>query len=471
MLRFLKIFVLLFVVQFFNLYGQSEFTIATYNLLKFSTTSGSRCEHFNMILDSIAPDILVVQEMVSFAAVQMFYSCALDTTYSIGDFIDGPDTDNAIFYRHSRFKFISNTAIPTNLRDINEFKLVFRPTSDTLRIFSVHLRAGTGTTNENQRLIQVNSLRNYTNTLPPNTSFIVCGDFNFYKSSEPGYQALLLQQPGNEGHFIDPVNITGTWNNPAYAIYHTQSTRTRQFGGGATGGLDDRFDLILFSQAIANPGKIDYVPNSLWAFGNDGLHYKDSINRPPNLRISQALANALHLASDHLPVIARFRVQSPKIEIIIPLNQGWNAVSTFFQPDPASLQEILAPVSNQLIACMTMEGLYYPAGEIYSIINWEYQNGYLLKMAEPVNLVIEGSPLIDPEFDITPGWNLFPILSSQPVDLAEYFGNNLTKVVLIREASGLRMWWPEMEIFSLQSVEPGKSYWLQSSGSFTIKYP
>ena len=47
------------------------------------------------------------------------------------------------------------------------------------------------------------------------------------------------------GYFIDPLNFTGTvWNNSSNAQYHTQSTRTRAFGDGATGGLDDRFDMI-----------------------------------------------------------------------------------------------------------------------------------------------------------------------------------------------------------------------------------
>ena len=38
----------------------------------------------------------------------------------------------------------------------------------------------------------------------------------------------------------------------------TQSTRTAAFGGGATGGLDDRFDLILFSQSVNDYGGISY---------------------------------------------------------------------------------------------------------------------------------------------------------------------------------------------------------------------
>ena len=92
-------------------------------------------------------------------------------------------------------------------------------------------------------LAEVTILRNVTDALPLNSNYLVCGDFNIYGSTELAYQKLLDQS--TPGYFVDIYNLTGIWNNSAYAPYHTQSTRLRQFGGGATGGMDDRFDLIL----------------------------------------------------------------------------------------------------------------------------------------------------------------------------------------------------------------------------------
>ncbi|MCS7053760.1 MAG: endonuclease/exonuclease/phosphatase family protein [Ignavibacterium sp.] len=278
----------------------------TYNILNYpGNDPNTRNQFFSTIISSSNPDILVVQEITSLAGVNLFLNNVLKTinsSYQAGDFIDGPDSDNAIFFKSNFFTFISNTRIPTSLRDINEFKLVHNFTLDTLRIFSVHLKASSGTNNEQQRLAEVNVLRNYTLTLNPNSNYIVLGDFNFYSSNEPAYQRLLDQSAS--GYFTDVINITGVWNNPAYAIHHTQSPRVRAFGGGSTGGLDDRFDLILFSPAIIQQGGITYVNNSYTVYGNDGLHYNDSINRMPNYAVPQSVADALHYASDHLPVFA-----------------------------------------------------------------------------------------------------------------------------------------------------------------------
>ena len=308
-----KIFLILLSFNFVFLYSQPTHKIMSYNALNYpGSTAAERNPYFATVISNANPDILVMQEMTSQTGVNGFLTNVLipiNANYTAGTFLDGPDTDNAIFFKSSLFTFVSNTVIPTTLRDINEFKLVYTATGDTLRIYSVHLKASTGTTNEQQRLAEVTLLRNVTDALPLNKDYIVCGDFNIYGSTEPAYQKLLNQS--TTGYFIDLFNLTGTWNNGAYAQYHTQSPRTRQFGGGATGGMDDRFDMILLSQAIFETGGIAYVPNSYTAYGNDGLHYNDSINRPPNNAVGQTIADAIHYASDHIPVFASFEFANP----------------------------------------------------------------------------------------------------------------------------------------------------------------
>lgn len=277
----------------------------TYNLLNYPGTDTSRNQYFRTVMSETKPEILVVQEMTSQAGVDLFLNNVMNTfgvTYASGTFIDGYDTDNAVFYKTSHFTFVSNTPFHTPHRDINEFKLVHTTAGDTLRIFSVHLKASSGVTYEAARAGEADTLRKYTDGLPAGSNFMVCGDFNFYHDAEPAYQKLLAMNPPGEGEFIDPISMTGVWNNSAYAHYHTQSPRTRSFGGGITGGMDDRFDLMLYSKAIGQPGGISYVAGSCTVIGNDGNHYNDSVNQQPNTAVSVDMANALHYAADHLPV-------------------------------------------------------------------------------------------------------------------------------------------------------------------------
>jgi len=305
-----KLIIVLFISLSFTAFSQENVKIMTYNLLNYpDIDSALRNPNFRKVIRNSNPDILVVQEMTSLAGMNGFLSNVMNAygnVYSMGMFIDGTDTDNGIFFRTSKFYFISNTRIRTSIRDINEFKVVHvNYPADTLRIFSVHLKSSSGVVNENQRAAEVDSLRKFTSTIPANSFYMVVGDFNIYGDYEPAYIKLKQITNGN-GHFTDAITMSGVWNQFQYRQYHTQSPRTRGFGGGSTGGMDDRFDMILMSPGIFNAGRIAYVPGTMIPYGNDGNHFNDSINRRPNTAVPDSVADAIHYASDHIPVIATF---------------------------------------------------------------------------------------------------------------------------------------------------------------------
>lgn len=311
----------------------------SYNLLNYDTgvKSTLRDAYFRTVIQETKPDILSVGEVSSSAAaVQHFLTDVVNAagngTYAAAPFIDGPDTDNALFYRTDKVVCLGNTAIPTALRNINEFLLVFPATKDTLRVYSIHLKASQTSADEAKRAAEVDILRARTNALPPGSNFLVTGDFNIYASTESAYQKLVKDDAANDGHFVDPVPTSGGFNQAAYAGYHTQSTRSGSVttpgatsaDGGATGGLDDRFDMILFSRAASEAGGIAYVAGSTTPVGNDGAHFNASINTSPNSSASADLANALYYASDHLPVTAQFRLSDPGLPVQL---MAFNAVS------------------------------------------------------------------------------------------------------------------------------------------------
>ena len=300
-------------------YSQDTAKIMTYNLLNYSGQAAKEL-NFRKTLSYSSPDILVVEEIISQTAVDRLVSEVLNfytpDVYSAGTFINGYDTDNAVFFKSSKFTFISNTPIQTDLRDINMFTLLHKQSKDTIRIFAVHLKASSSSADEQQRLIEVNFMRTVTNSFPVGMEFLVTGDFNIYNSTEPAYIRMLQVESGNEGHFIDPYTLTGTWNQFGYSQYHSQSTRTRSIGdGGATGGLDDRFDFILNSRALTEEGRIKYIPDTQRPLGNDGQHYNDSINMRPNTSVPDSIADALYYGSDHIPVSALYKFDTHPLSV------------------------------------------------------------------------------------------------------------------------------------------------------------
>jgi hypothetical protein len=219
--------------------------------------------------------------------------------------------DIALFYHHDDFTFVStstiNTAQSSGTRDVIEWVMAHTQSGIEFNVYGAHFKASSGGSNAAERLEEATILRSYLNELPENSQLIVGGDFNIYSnnsSSEPAFDMLTGSGDDNDGQLFDPVDRIGHWhNNSSYADVHTQSPRTSNFGGGATGGMDDRFDWLFVSDGILDDlSDMRYVEDTYWAVGNDGNHFNDAINDGNNTSVSDEIADALHDASDHLPV-------------------------------------------------------------------------------------------------------------------------------------------------------------------------
>jgi len=280
--------------------------VSCYNALNLSGSSIiERRDDFRIVMESIDPDIAIFQEIVNEEAVDDLLSFAflpVHDDWVAVTFHNGPYTDNACFYRSSKVAFVSQRAIPTDLRDITEYTLEPHGLmgSTVFRLYSAHLKASQGTDNEERRRIEAEALRAQLDQLAEGSLFAFGGDFNLYGASEPAYQVLLDDENPN-GQLFDPINRYGEWHNSvSFADVHTQSPR------GDFGGMDDRFDFILVSAALMDTDRSHVIPASYVAWGNDGQHFNQSINDGVNHMVSDEVADALHDASDHLPVVADF---------------------------------------------------------------------------------------------------------------------------------------------------------------------
>lgn len=296
-------------------FAQNKARIMTYNILNYTDSENdSRNNYYKKIVDGAKPDILVLQEIKTAASVSQFLSKVLSSIYKAGTFIPNQainETNNAVFYKDSLFIFLSNIPIVIQAdpgqteRDISEFRFLHKFTKDTIIIYSAHLKSSTGTANEQRRLREVTTLIARTALFSGNAYYLIVGDFNLYSSLEPAY--LKLTDAESKGYFVDPSPIYGVFNNSIYAANHTQSTRWSSLpDGGASGGLDDRFDFLLISPSLTGNGKIKFVNGSYTVYGNDGQHYDRSINDAGNSAVGQEIADALYYGSDHLPVYVDF---------------------------------------------------------------------------------------------------------------------------------------------------------------------
>lgn len=301
----------------------SDVSFVSWNILNYPGSSGPvREPYYRTVLASIGPDILVVQEMLGQDGVDSFLENVLlevePGLWSAGPFHNSYDSDRAIFYRNSSVEILDYGWLDTALRDIEWWQVRLIESGEELRVFTLHLKASQGSDNEEKRFLECTVLRDYLDTLPADLPYIVAGDLNIYQAGESAYELLMSTGPGQ---LFDPIDESGNWHdNSAYAPIHTQSTRTVSgYGGGATGGLDDRFDQILVSEDLLGGAELEVLPETYTAYGNDGEHFNQSIIAGGNSAVPYEVAEALHNASDHLPVI-------------VDLSQPWLSTIEFDRP-------------------------------------------------------------------------------------------------------------------------------------------
>lgn len=291
--------------------------VMTYNTLDFPMSSAGREVYFSTVNQYIKADVILVNELSNATGANLLLDALNEngiTYYNRANFVYGSNLNNLIYYNSEKVALHSQYAISTSVRDINEYVLYYKSddlstTNDTIffYFYVAHLKASQGY--EADRLAEVNLFLARLNSISNAENIFFCGDMNVYTSSEPAYQAVINNTPYS---FNDPLTA-GSWhNNSSYSSIHTQSTRLINFGGGSTGGMDDRFDFILYTDDVLNgSNKVAYIPGSCEAFGNDGNHFNDAlIDSPINPNIPASVTNALYYMSDHIPVIADFRVEA-----------------------------------------------------------------------------------------------------------------------------------------------------------------
>lgn len=264
-----------------------------------------------------APDIYVFQEVPSNSLNTLEFwldaSAPANVDYRRATFTsNGGGGDNALFYRvdaivedQAGHRDIFNHTGP---RPTDRWKLAF--VEDEQLVFYVygsHFKADTGSQNESRRASEADAIRNDADALGTSAFAIFAGDWNVYTPSEQAFQRFF--DSGN-AQSVDP-----RFNGVFSTISHTQSPHDGSNGQLVAGGMDDRFDFQLMTQELDDGVGFDVIAESYRSFGNDGQHFNQPINNGSNSYFApseQWRADALALASDHLPVV---------VDYVVPINR------------------------------------------------------------------------------------------------------------------------------------------------------
>jgi parallel beta-helix repeat protein len=165
--------------------------------------------------------------------------------------------------------------------------------------------------------------------------------------------------------------------------------------------------------------------------------------------------------------------QSPASEVLtaqnVQMSGGWSSLSAFVDPSFPAMEDVFSSIDSELIILQNLTGAYYPTENLNTLGEWDNSSGYFVKTNSGVNFPIVGKRVESNGLTLNAGWNLIPVLSECPVEISEVFAG--TTVVMVKEITGTNMYWLETGVFTLETIDPGKAYFVLMIESGTISFP
>jgi hypothetical protein len=153
---------------------------------------------------------------------------------------------------------------------------------------------------------------------------------------------------------------------------------------------------------------------------------------------------------------------------LLAIPAGWSGLSSWLQPADPTVETIFEATAQSLVILQNLTSVWWPSHNINTIHDWDVADGYMVKMTEPVTIMLAGTAA-QQTLQLSAGWNLIPVLSRCNVDAAALFAD--VDVEIVKEVAGSQLYWPTQNINTLGVLLTGKSYLVKMPAPATISFP
>lgn len=289
----------------------------------------------------------------------------------------------------------------------------------------------------------------YDYPIPPNWETINTGSFSFIAvdvNSDPDICSEAL----NIGDLI--------------GVFYSDGNGNLKCGG--FGRWQDENNVFISAQGDDNTTSIKDGFSSFETYTWKIYSYADQKSYPA--RVEMSLGNNYWSSFGLSKVGALDAFYEHSLQILA----GWSGISSYTLPDlyPALIEDIMDPVIDELVIIQTLNKMYYPGAGINNLILWNYYKGYKIKVNSDVELPMDGCPQTNLTISLTATWNLIPVLSNCEVLVEDFFLPVANKLILVKEIAGTGIYWPQMQVNTLQVLKPGKAYLVAVSGNASLSF-
>jgi len=155
----------------------------------------------------------------------------------------------------------------------------------------------------------------------------------------------------------------------------------------------------------------------------------------------------------------------------IPLDRGWNLISSRVRPKPTSMRDVFSDVERDLAIVQNESGdSYDPTQQTNTLDSWTYTEGYRVYMNDKQTLSVTGTGLNSPTLSLTKGWNLVPYYPSNEMAVEDALAPIKDEVQIVKDGAG-NSYIPSRNVNEIGMLQPGQAYKVYVTNSTSFSYP
>jgi hypothetical protein len=151
--------------------------------------------------------------------------------------------------------------------------------------------------------------------------------------------------------------------------------------------------------------------------------------------------------------------------------KGWNSMSAFVIPENPDPGNLFSPVTEDLIFMQNLSGFYWPTQGINTLGDFDNNSGYAIKFARARSMEICGTQFADRQIQLAAGWHYLPVLSECEVNVLNLFAGVMDDIAIVQDLTGTGVFWPEMNVYELENLIPGRAYKIKVKNPITLTFP
>lgn len=284
--------------------------------------------------------------------------------------------------------------------------------------------------------------RNHTIIIPDTLRFEIMGGGN-------------LQIGDQIAVFYDSA-ATGVFKCGGQFIWQNQTTTVAVYGNDATPPARNGF----------NTGEVFIV--KIWRSASNQLYDATALYAPVGW-LGGLITHTNAFADDGISMINSIVVGTTQA---IPLNAGWNLISSYVAPNHADMAEVFGPIVSSVDIVKKCDGAsYIPLLMINGIGNWNIGSGYQVKANKKDTLLITGQQVAPQSSPITlnTGWNCIGYLRKSPMNISTVFSAIQGQISLVKNNEG-KIYSPQFGINTIGNMMPGQGYKVKVISNCTLLY-